>query len=228
MNTNKNIFVEQQQYAIKIADIYNSKIKKQLTTKSKLKAVFPSPDSIYNLDVVIRNDPSLNSLTTKKFSEDYTPKEGINLNKMINKIVKKLDHNLNETTSTSSREDITYTESNSQTSEMGRFKLFTCRESSRFNFVKNTNEPTPVEVPEFIRELIVKKASTHKLTKYMKNVDDILYQDTKIERNKKDDWVKFLLENKSNTNTYIDDDKILIDDFERITKFILDTRQTYK
>ena len=60
MNSNKNIFYEQQLLAIEILDLYNSEVKRSLCNKNKkkLKCVFPSIDSIYSKDIVIESDPA--------------------------------------------------------------------------------------------------------------------------------------------------------------------------
>ena len=59
LNSNKNLFIAQQQYAIKLANIYNVNVKKTLMEfKNKnYNSVFPSPDTIYNNQIVIDNDP---------------------------------------------------------------------------------------------------------------------------------------------------------------------------
>jgi len=59
LNSNKNLFYAQQQYAIKLANIYNINVKKTLMEfKNKnYIPIFPSPDTIYNNQIVIDNDP---------------------------------------------------------------------------------------------------------------------------------------------------------------------------
>ena len=58
LNVNKNIFYEQQLYAIKIADIYNPEVRKKLLLGAKnKKTMFPSTDLIFKSEVVIENDP---------------------------------------------------------------------------------------------------------------------------------------------------------------------------
>ncbi len=46
-NSNKNIFKYQQNYAKKLADIYNPEVKKRILSSNKVKTIFPSPDTIY-------------------------------------------------------------------------------------------------------------------------------------------------------------------------------------
>lgn len=220
LNSNKNIFIEQQQYAIKIADIYNPNIKKSLLGMNRIKTVFPPPYLIYKLEIVIANDPS-----KKKYIEDLDKQKH-----MINKLENKVERSLNETTSTSSREDITYTKFEVKNHnatvhcKQKEFKLFSNKHSSRFEFCRKQalqNEQL-VDIPEFIKKLVVKRAATHKFTKFMKTMEDILYQDTilGIENEKKNHWAQFILDNKVDLNTHIEDDKRLIDDFDNINKFI--------
>ena len=53
LNVNKNIFYKQQLYAIKIADIYNPEAKNKLIKLSKKNTKLPSPDLIYQNEIVI-------------------------------------------------------------------------------------------------------------------------------------------------------------------------------
>ncbi len=71
MNSNKNIFYEQQLFAIKIADIYNPEIRKKIMNYSnkKSKTFLPSPESIFNKDIVIDND--LDNKNNYKKSNKY-------------------------------------------------------------------------------------------------------------------------------------------------------------
>lgn len=58
LNVNKNIFYEQQLYAIKIADVYNPLVKKRILKATKVSnAIFPTPDQIYQNEIVIQNQP---------------------------------------------------------------------------------------------------------------------------------------------------------------------------
>ena len=67
MNYNKNIFYEQQIFAIKIADIYNPDVKNNLMKMSDMKnTIFPSPNLIYQNSIVIENEKYLNIYKNKK------------------------------------------------------------------------------------------------------------------------------------------------------------------
>jgi len=56
MNTNKNIFYEQQLFAIKIADIFNAENRKKILGTKKNKTFLPAPESIFYKDIVVEND----------------------------------------------------------------------------------------------------------------------------------------------------------------------------
>ena len=58
---NKNIFAQQYSYAIKIADIYNPEIKKNILSSKNNKVIFPPPYTIYDSPIVIENDPNFKS-----------------------------------------------------------------------------------------------------------------------------------------------------------------------
>ena len=87
LNVNKNIFYEQQLFAIKIADIYNPEIKKKLLLGGKNKnTMFPSTDLIYKSDIVIENEPKLivkkngSNLTTSSINVNNSNSNNINNN----------------------------------------------------------------------------------------------------------------------------------------------------
>lgn len=69
MNSHTSIFYDQQLLAIKLADIYNSEIKKRLKTLSKKKTVFPTTESIYSRDVVIELNPIKEERTYKNIAQ---------------------------------------------------------------------------------------------------------------------------------------------------------------
>ena len=82
MNSNTNIFYEQQILAMKLADIFNTEVKKKLKTISKKKSIFPSTDTIYGKDIVIEQESNISTGTKfyssssankykKKYNEDY-------------------------------------------------------------------------------------------------------------------------------------------------------------
>ena len=65
LTVNKNIFNEQHKYAIKIADIFNTEVKKKILSMKKKKTVFPSPDIIYKTITVIEKEKTGNSKNKK-------------------------------------------------------------------------------------------------------------------------------------------------------------------
>lgn len=79
MNSNTSIFYDQQLLAIKLGDIYNSDIKKKLTTLSKKKTILPGTETIYNREVVMELNPikeeknlkSSNQKSKKKYNDEY-------------------------------------------------------------------------------------------------------------------------------------------------------------
>lgn len=89
MNTNKNVFYEQQLLAMKLADIFNHEIRKKLTLK-KGKTVFPSTDSIYNKDIVLEQDQeNQTSYSTKQYTSGSNYESYSNSN---NKFRKKYEY----------------------------------------------------------------------------------------------------------------------------------------
>lgn len=75
MNTNKNIFYEQQILAMSIANIFNKDIKKKLKVVSKKKSIFPSIDSIYNKEIIKENDPDNKTNTSASSKKTYNMNE---------------------------------------------------------------------------------------------------------------------------------------------------------
>lgn len=71
MNSNKNIFYEQQLLAMKLADLFNPEVRKKLCTKKKINSVFPSTDKIFNKDIVIENDPKNSYKGESKYKKKY-------------------------------------------------------------------------------------------------------------------------------------------------------------
>lgn len=79
MNSHTSIFYDQQLLAIKLADIYNTEIKKRLKTLSKKKTVFPTTESIYSRDVVMELNPikeesvykNASQKNKKKYNDEY-------------------------------------------------------------------------------------------------------------------------------------------------------------
>jgi hypothetical protein len=264
LNSNKNIFLEQQLYAMKIADIYHADVRKRLTGGKKFKAVFPSSETLYNKDIVKEMDPAfkVNRVVVKKprhYSEDkpagcgaiiatngnssslnnyinVSMVGGNNISSPTNKInsiieEKPVANRLNETTSTSSKDEGCSNEGDIIAKNIDQvFKavrdLFTIRERSRFEFVKRRENREEIEVPKFIKDLIVKKVSRHKLTKYIKQGEDILYSDNCLESEFRDGnpWAQFIYENKEAVN----DDWEFIQDFDYINSLILDKRKAIR
>ena len=275
MNGNKNIFIEQQLYAIKIADLYNPEIKSKLmmiAEKRQYQSILPCPESVYDKEIVKENDPIFqrNKIAKKKYFEDNSnekskikPIDSGNGNKENN--VLKLNHamnnlnenkktrysqNMTETTSTSSKEDFQYPNSGNEDkmssptektkndlkikAEAGKkmiepgFRLFSSRPCSRFGFVKSSPLYENIEIPQFILHLIFKKSATHKLSKNMRHLEDLIYSDKllEMEYRNKNPWAQFIIENKSDTNhdrkhdTGKNTDEELIDDFDHINNFI--------
>lgn len=137
LNGNKNIFVEQQLYAIKIADLYNPEVKSRLMKLSEKRPyvpVLPSSESVYFKNIVKENDPiyQKNKIAKKKYFEDNSnDKSRFKTNSSVNKeiYILKLNQvidnfndskksryspNSTETTSTSSKEDLQYPNSGNE------------------------------------------------------------------------------------------------------------------
>jgi hypothetical protein len=281
LNGNKNIFIEQQLYAIKIADLYNPEIRNRLmklSEKRQFTPVLPAPESVYNKNIVKENDPiyQKSKIAKKKYFEDNSAeklklktlnssnKENyiLKLNNAINNLndnnkKTRYSQNFQETTSTSSKEDLQYPNSgnedklNSPTENKkigiklnseseknlyaNNFTLFSSRPSSRFDFVKSSTNYENVEIPQFILHLIFKKSATHKLSKNMSHIEDILYSDKLLEAEykNKNPWAQFIIDNKSetihdkkhNTENY---DRELIDEFDQINSFIFNNKNLKK
>ena len=245
LNVNKNIFYEQQLYAIKIADIYNPEVKKRLLLGKNKKTMFPSTDLIYQNEIVLDNEPIIKKPTiigvgetkkgqknTKKFTEDNSVNE---LRKIDDKITSKINKNslkLEIDSIKNIRDDITCSSTGDEklsTSTPRKKKIFCNREKSRFDFVKR--EPSKEkEVPEFVIDIIDRKYRMEKMSKYCKDFDELLLNgellDNKIDT--KDQWTQFIL---SNTNYTFEKKRIRSNktqktdeytkDIENITKFIL-------
>jgi hypothetical protein len=247
LNSNKNIFMEQQLYAIKIADIYNAEVRKRLTQGKKFKTVFPSAETLYNKDVVKEMDTrggcvvgcKTTSAKKKHYEEDHrvvqTPptavKQLVGVQNKINTIKKEViqenTSSSNETTSTGSAgvadlKDLKEDFAGRLAVQEVHHKLFTNRDRSRFEFAKGAG---CLEVPKFVTDLIFKKVSRHKLTRNIKNSEDILYNDTALEDEyfKNNSWAQFIVDNKS-----VDDDWEFIQDFDFINGLVLDKGKANK
>jgi len=86
LSSNKNLFYIQQLYAIKIANIYNPDVKKKIMAFANKSAnsVFPSPDQIYENEVVIENQPKNNIVGSCKNSKHKNYLNNNNNNKNNN------------------------------------------------------------------------------------------------------------------------------------------------
>ena len=212
LNSNKNIFLEQQLYAMKIADIYHPDIRKKIMNMKKVKTVFPSVELIYTKDVIRENDPILQKpkiVKKKLFEEDKKAKPIQNIKSEKKEIRDSL--NSTETTDTSAKEEV--------------FKkihqLFQLKDKSRFDFDgKKTDDR--VEIPDFINNLIIKKVSRHKFTKNIKHIEDLLYSDKTLvaEYTNNNQWAQFILENRA-----FNDEWEFIQDFDYINTLILNKRK---
>ena len=107
LNVNKNIFYKQQLYAIKIADIYNPDVKNKLLKQSKKNTKFPSPDLIYQNEIVIENEKyyknsfinnkkNIKNEIKKNNKNDNLNKENIHISNGTNKIKKIYSEDKNE------------------------------------------------------------------------------------------------------------------------------------
>lgn len=79
MNSNKNIFLEQQLLAIRLLDIYNpeTKIRIKNLSSSYNKGILPSPDNIYQKEIVKERDPQ-----QSKIPRRYSNSNNINNNSL--------------------------------------------------------------------------------------------------------------------------------------------------
>lgn len=77
MNSNKNIFYEQQMLAMQIIDVYNPEMRKKLMKIGKRqdlgKGYLPGPEIIYSKEIVIKSDPSYNKIKKRFFSGYENP-----------------------------------------------------------------------------------------------------------------------------------------------------------
>lgn len=88
LNCNKNIFMDQQIYAMKIANIFDIEIKKKILEgiNKKIKTIFPSADSLYLKDVVKKHEISYNgnSISTN-LQQSKNP--ALTINKITNNLI---------------------------------------------------------------------------------------------------------------------------------------------
>ena len=107
-------------------------------------------------------------------------------------------------------------------------KLFENRTSSRFFLYNKSIECEQIDVPNFVQNLILRKANTYILSKAMIHIDDVLYSDKNLESEykNKNEWAQFIIDNKQEID--IDGDKELIEEFDYINNLVLNTCFKYK
>ena len=247
MNYNKNIFYEQQLFAIKIADIYNPEVKNNLMKISKMKnTIFPSPNLIYQNHIVIENEKYLNIYKNKKslkincsnikgvknneikaknniikkiFYEDSKEKKSYSENKQNSNAKNKRNNNikLKMESITNSKDEITCTSSTSDEKDK-IIMLFQNNEKSRFDFVNNNNEENII-IPKIYNDIINEKYKIKNIEHYFKNPNLILFNNTKIQNDiqKDTELFNYLI----NENNKFEKDEFEID-FENINNFILE------
>ncbi len=247
LNYNKNIFYEQQLFAIKIADIYNPEVKNNLMKISKMKnTIFPSPNLIYQNHIVIENEKYLNIYKNKKslkincsnikgvknneikeknniikkiFYEDSKEKKSYSENKQNSNAKNKRNNNikLKMESITNSKDEITCTSSTSDEKDK-IIMLFQNNEKSRFDFVNNNNEENII-IPKIYIDIINEKYKIKNIEHYFKNSNLILFNNTKIQNDiqKDTELFNYLI----NENNKFEKDEFEID-FENINNFILE------
>ena len=247
LNYNKNIFYEQQLFAIKIADIYNPEVKNNLMKISKMKnTIFPSPNLIYQNHIVIENEKYLNIYKNKKslkincsnikgvknneikaknniikkiFYEDSKEKKSYSENKQNSNAKNKRNNNikLKMESITNSKDEITCTSSTSDEKDK-IIMLFQNNEKSRFDFVNNNNEENII-IPKIYNDIINEKYKIKNIEHYFKNPNLILFNNTKIQNDiqKDTELFNYLI----NENNKFEKDEFEID-FENINNFILE------
>ena len=81
LTSNKMIFIQQHDYAEKIADIYNPEVKRKIMSMKKRETIFPSPDTIYDtIYVQDKNVVSKNNNNLSKNNKNYPTRSNENLN----------------------------------------------------------------------------------------------------------------------------------------------------
>lgn len=232
---NKNIFLEQHLYAIRIADIYNPDVKKRLQSVKTFKTIFPAIHTLYSKDIIRDNDPGLyktKMIKKKHFEEDKyggSPNGRQHNNPHNNNHHMQISHlNYNDTTPTTSsetnssgsREENLDKTCYNKVEKVEEFQksIFSPKERSRFGFIEENIKDDGVCIPNFVQNLIHKKVSRHNFTKHIKHIEDLLYTDEtlKSEYDKKNPWAHFILDNKTQN-----DDLELINDFEYINNLVL-------
>jgi hypothetical protein len=218
LNSNTNYFFNQQIYAIKLADIYNPKVKEKLllTKNTGIKTIFPSPYLIYQNEIVIENTPKvkkINKFSVPKEEKEEKKNENENLINIKSDPINIIHINELETSYstsnclTSSLSSKSIEAPNNSLNNNINNKQFSTREKSRFDFV-NINNNKEIEIPEFvskINELSFKLDYLMNFNQKIKNKFNnniYLYTDELNMVNHKNEnelnWRKFLLDNNSN------------------------------
>ena len=251
LNVNKNIFYEQQIYAIKIADIYNPIVKNNLMNISQMKnTVFPSPALIYQNSIVIENEKYLNIYKNKKnLKFIHSNLKGIKTNEkrennhMIKKIFSedsreeeksqselKQNNQKNNTRNnntnlklkidfiSNSKDEITCPSTGDEKDKT--LILLQNKEKSRFDFVENGSEEIN-DIPQVYVDIINEKYKFKNIEHYFKNADLILFNNTQIQNDIKNnkECYNYLI----NENNVLELEKDEFErDFENINNFVLE------
>ena len=218
LKSNPGYYFNQQIYAIKLADIYNPKVKEKLllTKNTGIKTIFPSPYLIYQNEIVIENTPKvkkINKFSVPKEEKEEKKNENENLINIKSDPINIIHINELETSYstsnclTSSLSSKSIEAPNNSLNNNINNKLFSIREKSRFDFV-NINNNKEIEIPEFvskINELSFKLDYLMNFNQKIKNKFNnniYLYTDELNMVNHKNEnelnWRKFLLDNNSN------------------------------
>ena len=248
LNYNKNIFYEQQIFAIKIADIYNPDVKNNLMKMSDMKnTIFPSPNLIYQNSIVIENEKYLNIYKNKKslkincsnikgvknneikeknniikkiFYEDSKDKKSHSENKQNNNVKNTRNNNNNLRLK---MESITNSKDEitctSTSDEKDKINMiFQNNDKSRFDFVNNNEEENNI-IPKIYIDIINEKYKIKNIEHLFKNSDLILFNNSKIQNDIQKD--NELFNYLINENNKFEKDEFQID-FENINNFILE------
>lgn len=264
LSSNRTIFAEQHSYAIKIADIYNPEVKKKLLNCKKEDTVFPSPGLIYKSSLINDNDPTNFKNNHRKkyhysnidYEDDFEDDEEEDEEYVLtysktNYKTKKYDKKNNASCDTKRNNNKSYKGENKEEEKLinqfkKKKKIFSNRETSRFNFSKkniinnsnnnnnlnNSTNNANINVPEHILKLINNKITLHNLTKHMDQIliDKVLLDESVRDdkKSREDDWTQFINDNLENFNANMNMNNgnqqkdELLGEFEKINNFILD------
>ncbi len=193
---------------MKVADIFNPDVRKNLTQMSKFKTVFPSTETIFSKDIVIQEEPNkIKNYVKKKFQDDqsfyecsnYTkndieyvlvrekPYKNIKYKNFYEcKFVKIKELSPERVTSAS---DNTTTNSNSGDKK----HLYRKRDKSRFDFVSDKIN-LENEIPDFISDMLYRKISRFTFfKKFISNKNDVNFFERELKFN--NSWAQFIKSN---------------------------------